>query len=183
MTKPSTPSDLLACRSSFRRTCFLFVLRCCRAILAPLQQSVVDLLVCLGSLSCFSNQFCSFRSLDGGDLVAEERHRPVSCHSTWYHSANQMCVFWAANTTTVQYRQDLEANDAEKDGRKQKRMIHVGGKKWERYSNEVPILQVSVLLFFFSDNVLLLIPTVLNRYLNFLLLSQQAVCLSYGQTS
>lgn len=31
-----------------------------------------------------------------------------------------MCVFWAANTTTVQYRQDLEANDAEKDGRKQK---------------------------------------------------------------
>lgn len=39
-----------------------------------------------------------------------------------------MCVFWAANTTTVQYRQDLEANDAEKDGRKQKRMIHVGEK-------------------------------------------------------
>lgn len=92
-----------------------------------------------------------------------------------------MCVFWAANTTTVQYRQDLEANDAEKDGRKQKRMIHVGEKN---ESDTVMKYQYfRFLYFFFSDNVLLLIPTVLNRYLNFLLLSKQAVCLSYGQTS
>lgn len=55
------------------------------------------------------------------------------------------------------------------------RVMHV--EKQERYSNEVPILQVSVL--FFSDSFLLLLPTVLNRYLNFLLLSKQAVCLSY----
>lgn len=97
------------------------------------------------------------------------------------YSGQQTLVYSLYCTLRLQYRQDLEANDAEKDGRKQKRMIHVGGKN---ESDTVMKYQYFRFLYYyyFSDNVLLLIPTVLNRYLNFLL-SKQAVCLSYGQTS